>query len=283
MDLNMTVLTPEIFSAEGWQEPTRQPRWNTILLAGDRPGLDPLAAHFGVASKALVPVAGQVMASRVLETLVNHPRLGRVHVMAQDTARLFAHPDMVGMAHHPRVCPVPSGRGIAASIAATLRLHAPEWPLLVTTADHVLLNRQMLDSFIEQSGDCDVAVGMVTRATSADEGLDGGRTWMPFRGAQVTGANLFALKSPRALAALEYWQKMEEHRKKPLAMAARLGPRLLLSMLFRQLSVEQAIAEVGNKLGLEARAVLIPHARAGVDVDKLADHQLVTELLAQSA
>lgn len=262
------------------QEHPAQFRWNAILLAGDRPGIDPLAEHFGVASKALVPVAGQAMASRVLSTLVSHPLLGKVHVLAQEPDRLFSHPDMQALAQDPRVIPVVAGRGIARSIAEALRLHSPEWPLLVTTADHVLLSREMIDSFIGQSGECDVAVGVVTKATFASEGMDSARTWMPFRGAEVTGANLFALKTPRALVALEYWQKMEDHRKKPLSMAWRMGPRLLLAVLLKRLTVEDAVAALGRKLGIRAHAVRIPHARAGVDVDKLRDHQLVTQSLA---
>lgn len=256
-------------------------RWNAVLLAGDRPGIDPLADHFGVASKALVPIGGRAMAARVLSVLVSHPLLDRVFVLAQQPDRLFSHPDMRALALHPRVVPVVAGRGIASSIMATLNQHTPEWPLLVTTADHVLLNHPMIDAFIDHSGNGDVAVAVVTKDTFASEGMDSARTWMPFRGAEVTGANLFALKTPGALAALDYWQNMEAHRKKPLSMAWRMGPRLMLAMLLKRLTVEQAVAALGRKLGIAAQAVRIPFARAGVDVDKLRDHQLVTQLLAE--
>jgi hypothetical protein len=44
-----------------------------LLVAGRRPGTDPLAAHFGVEDKALIAVAGEPMLSRVARVLADHP------------------------------------------------------------------------------------------------------------------------------------------------------------------------------------------------------------------
>ena len=140
----------------------------------------------------------------------------------------------------------------------------------------------MVDWFLDQACECDVAVGTVNRDSAATEDLDCGRTWMRFKDAQVTGANLFALRSDRVLPGLGFWQKIESHRKKPWRMAWEIGPGLLLRLLLKQIPFENAISEIGHRLGLEARALQIPYARAGVDVDKPSDHALVESLLARA-
>ena len=251
-----------------------------LLLAGDRPGGDPLAVQFAVSSKSLVPVAGRPMLDHVLETLLAHPRVASVYVLTQAPGMLFADAWLARYLRTDKVHAVSSGNSIAGSISSVLRSFALDWPVLVTTADHVLLNRETLDVFLEQAEDCDAAVGLVERSVAAAEALDTGRTWVRFGDVAVTGANLFALNSPRVFAGLQYWQRLETHRKRPWRMAWELGPAFLLDLALRRLSLAEAFDAAGRKLGLCARPAYIPFARAGVDVDKAADHVLVEKLLA---
>jgi GTP:adenosylcobinamide-phosphate guanylyltransferase len=263
------------------QQPVQ--KWTTILLAGDRTGGNPLTEHFGQTNKSLVEVAGKPMLAHVLATLLDHPKVGDIHILAQNPKLLFDHPALAPHCDNPRLHFVQSGNGIASSLAAVLRMPPLDWPILVTTADHVLLDGAMIDWFMTQSGSADVAVGVVNRAVAAADGLDKDRTWLKFRDVQVTGANLFALKSEEVFAALEYWSGLEQHRKRPWRMALQFGPGLLLAVLLRRLTLARAVEAVGRKLGVRARAVQIPYARAGVDVDKVADHLLVERLLAHDA
>jgi CTP:molybdopterin cytidylyltransferase MocA len=259
--------------------PEQAVRWRAVLLAGDRPGGDPLARQFAVSSKSLVPLAGKPMLGYVLDVLLAHPLIGEVLVLAQHPEVLFDHPALVRHGVDPRVRLVRSGRRISTSLAAALR--DSHWPVLVTTADHVLLDSAMLDWFFTHSDNCDAAVGVADRAVAAAEALDGGRTWLSFSDGDITGANLFAFNSSRVFAGLEYWKHLEAHRKKPWRMAWQIGPSLLLRMVFKRLSLDEGFAAIGRKLGLDVRAVRIPYARAGVDVDKYADHVLVESLLAR--
>ncbi|MBO9518170.1 MAG: nucleotidyltransferase family protein [Porphyrobacter sp.] len=258
---------------------TKAARWHTILLAGDRPGGDPLAQEFGVASKSLVPLGGKPMLAHVLQTLLSHPQVGDVLVLAQDPELLFKDPVLGAFRSDPRVCLSPSGGGIASSIASTLRQQQHEWPVLITTSDHALLDRGTLDWFFDNAVECDIAVGMVDREAFRADALEDKRTWLRFRDVAVTGANLFALNSQSVFPALDYWQSLESNRKKPWRMAWKLGPSLLVNFLLRRLTLIEAFGAAGRKLGVEARPVRIPFAYAGVDVDKLADHSLVESLL----
>ena len=74
-----------------------------LLLAGNRPGGDPLAAAFGVASKALVPLAGAPMLARVARALVDHPRIARVIVLSQPGIPLAEGEETRWLAADPRI------------------------------------------------------------------------------------------------------------------------------------------------------------------------------------
>ena len=53
-----------------------------MLLAGQRPGTDPLAEAYGIELKALVPIAGVPMVRRVLDTLLDIPAFDRIVIEA---------------------------------------------------------------------------------------------------------------------------------------------------------------------------------------------------------
>ena len=53
-------------------------RWTAIVLAGQRPGRDPLAENFGGMFKALVPIDGQAMVARVVALLLSMDAIERV-------------------------------------------------------------------------------------------------------------------------------------------------------------------------------------------------------------
>jgi len=253
--------------------------WTAILLAGQRPGTDPLAAHFGMRWKALVPVGGEAMLARVARTLLASPSVGRVVILAQDPAALLAG-ECAWLAAEPRVAVATSAAGIAASVATVAGSAAAPWPVLVTTADHPLLTPAMVEAAIGGAGEVDVAVGMVGARVLLGRYPDNRRTWLRFRGEAWTGANLFMLRTPAAARALALWSAVEGDRKKAAKLLWRLGPWLALRAATRTITLAGAMARAGRKLGLTAAPVALPFAEAGIDVDKPADHALAERILA---
>ena len=254
--------------------------WTALLLAGQRPGIDPFAAAMGVERKALVEVGGVPMLARVARTLLDCPEVSRVVVLAQDTAALTAHPATAWLATDARIGFATTGAGIAASIAAVGGSGAAPWPVLVTTADHPLLTPAMVAAFLRGAGTADVAFGVVERAVVLAAYPENRRTWLKFRGGAWSGANLFALRSERAQVALSLWAGVERDRKSGWRLILRLGPLLLAGALLRILSLEWAVARLGRNLGIEARAVALPFAEAAIDVDKVSDYRLAEQILA---
>ena len=155
-------------------------------------------------------------------------------------------------------------------------------PLLVTTADHALLDVETVDEFLAYA-EGDIALGVVERETLMKRFPVAKRTWVRFRGGAYTGANLFALKTPKAAAAIELWRSVENERKKGWRVVSLLGPFVLIGTLLRLLSIDGALRRVGRKLGLDIRAVPLSNPIAGVDVDKPTDHFLAEQILAGRA
>jgi molybdopterin-guanine dinucleotide biosynthesis protein A len=255
------------------------PGWTAILLAGQRPGVDPLAHALGESRKAMVRVAGEAMLSRVAKTLLAVPSIGRIVVMAQ-TPELLFEGDCAWMRDEPRIGTVHSDSGIATSVSAVAGGEAAPWPVLVTTADHPLLTVPMVETMIAGARDADVAVGVVGRRVLLAAYPDNRRTWLKFKGEAWSGANLFALRSDRAQVALGLWSEVERDRKKAIKLIAHFGPWLAIRAITRTITLEAAMAAVGRKFGMVARPVALPFAEAGIDVDKVSDHALAEKILA---
>ncbi|WP_420140557.1 NTP transferase domain-containing protein [Sphingomonas sp.] len=253
-------------------------RWTAILLAGQRPGVDPLAAAFGQEWKALVPIAGEAMLSRVARTLLACPSIGRVLILAQTPDALLTG-DCAWLADEPRVGLASSGGGIATSIAVVAGGPAAPWPVLATTADHPLLTVEMVEAMIAGSAGADVAVGVVGRRVLLGRYPDNRRTWLRFADDGWTGANLFALRTPDAIRALDAWSTVEQDRKKAIKLVWHFGAWLAIRAVTRTITLAGAMRRAGRRLGFDARPVALPFAEAGIDVDKPADHALAESIL----
>ena len=242
-----------------------------ILLAGSRPGGDPLAAHFGVALKALIPLGGRPMILRPLAALRASKKVGEIVVLAQDPEQ-FA--DIL-----PNVRVERSGASIAATIETLCADPETRWPLLVTTADHALLDPATVDEFLRASAGSDIAIGVVDKNALTKRLPGTKRTWLQFRGGAVTGANLFALKSPKVAPAIALWRSIEQDRKRGWRLILLAGPLTLAGAALRLLTLGQVLARISRRLGLAITAVPLSNPLAGVDVDSVADHRLASAIL----
>jgi GTP:adenosylcobinamide-phosphate guanylyltransferase len=254
--------------------------WTALVLAGQRPGVDRLAAHFGREAKALIPVAGEPMLARVVRALADAPQIARIIIMAQDASALVADPAVAKAAGDTRIDARRSGRTISGSVLDAVNDPAIGLPVLVTTADNVMLTPATIAEFLTGAGAGDVGVAMVERGNLEGAVGPNRRTWLTFRDGAFTGANLFALTGPSAVNALRFWERVEQDRKSVPRLAAHFGPVLMVQLLMRRLTLAAAIAAAGRKLGASAAPVLLSDGRMGVDVDKPEDHALAERLLA---
>jgi GTP:adenosylcobinamide-phosphate guanylyltransferase len=253
-------------------------KYTAIVLAGSRPGRDAFAERFGAEFKALIPVAGEPMVRRPVRALLASRSIGRIIVLTQAPEQIAA-----VLPDDPRIEMRESGGTIAATMLRLTEGDAADWPLLVTTADHALLEAAMIDEFCSGAEASDIAIGVVERRALMQRLPATKRTWLKFRGGAYTGANLFALASPKVAPAIELWRSVEQDRKKGWRLVALLGPAVLLGAALRVLTIDAVLARLGRKLGLKVTAVRLFNPIAGVDVDKAEDHALAEAILAGRA
>ncbi len=245
------------------------------MLAGNRAGRpDPLALRAGVSHKAVLPVAGTPMVLRVIDALRACPGIGQVVVSADALPNA-----LLGAGVLMR----PEAASPSRSVAAVFEEFGA--PLLVTTADHALLSREVVEHFLlAASTGTDAgadAVAAVARSGVVLAAYPGSRrTWLRFRDGAFTGCNLFLLRTPHAARAVRFWQTVEQQRKSPLAMARLIGPAALLGYLLRLLTLRGALRVLGRRVGVRLAVAELPFADAAIDVDKADDLALVEAVLA---
>ena len=250
-----------------------------LVLAGTRPGGDPLAEYAGASHKALIDIGGTTMIERVVAALAAAPEVARILVAIDRPERLAG---LAGL--QPGVCnkplaTMPTAAGPSATVAAALAREGT--PLLVTTADHALLQAQWIHEFVAACpADADVVAALARRAAVEAAAPGSRRTWLRFADGDFSGCNLFLLAGPQAVGPVTLWQELEAARKQPLRLMQRLGWSFALRYRLGQLSSAAAAARLGEISG-HARVALVAmrDGRAAIDVDKPADLDLVRALV----
>lgn len=248
-----------------------------LVLAGTRAGGDPLAAYAGVSHKALIDVGGRTMIERVVGALAAVPEIGRIVIAIERPEVLSALAGLHPLACGKPVLTIPAAEGPSVSVASALRSEGT--PLLVTTADHALLRTEWLRSFL---GACpsqvDVAVALARREAVLAAAPAAQRTYLRFTDGEFSGCNLFLLRQPAAAGVVDFWQRMEAGRKRPLRMIKNLGVSFALRYRFGWLGLDDALARLGELTGARIGIVEMADGRAAIDVDKPADLDLVRRL-----
>lgn len=246
-----------------------------VVLAGTRPGGDPLAQAAGVSHKALIPIGGVAMLQRVLAALSAVPAVARIVVVIDRPDVLATLPGC-----SKPVTVLPASSGPSASVAHALEAEGA--PLLVTTGDHALLRPEWVEEFLAADNGRDDVLLALARRESVEAAVPGSvRTWLRFADGHYSGCNLFLLRTPAARGVVALWQQLEADRKRPLAMLRRLGFTYALRYRCGWLRLEQALSRLGHLSGARVRPVILGEGLAAVDVDRMADLNLVRTLVEQ--
>lgn len=259
---------------------TRMSRFTAIVLAGDRAPGDVVAVAAGVAGKCLTPVAGTPMVIRVLDALDASDEIGDCILCGPPRPIVDGSSDLLARLDRPGVGWVANQSTPSTSALAVLKSLPPDGPVLVTTADHALLSPEMVDHFCRSAREsgCDLAAALASHETimAAYPGMR--RTVTRLKDGAYCSCNLFAFMTPRAREAANFWRRVESQRKKPLRVVAVLGVMVVLRYLFGILTLDEALARLSRRLGMDIGAVKMPFAEAAVDVDTLADWKLVDDI-----
>jgi GTP:adenosylcobinamide-phosphate guanylyltransferase len=153
--------------------------------------------------------------------------------------------------------------------------------VLLTTADHALLNPHIVDHFCSEARmtGADVVAGvahyeLVTKAFPQTR-----RTATRLKDGAFCGCNLFAFLTPRARLAADFWRRVENQRKNPLRLIRVLGWIAVWRYITGQLSLAEALNRISGRLGFKAGVVVMPFPEAALDVDTVDDLRLIENII----
>lgn len=259
-------------------------RTTAIVLAGRRNGTtDPLALVAGVTHKCLVPVAGQPMLLHVIDALAANPRIGEIRVVIEDAALLRDLAPLRGLIGSGRLRGIGAQPNLVDSVLAGA--DGAAFPLLITTADNVMLTPESVDEMIDgcAAAQADAAVAFTRRAFVLAAHPDGQRKFYRFADDSYSNCNTYWLRDRAALKAAETFRSGGQFVKHPLRIVGAFGLINLIRFRFGIGTLEQAFARFSRRFRLRISPVILSDGAVAIDVDHARSHGVAEQLLAGRA
>ncbi|MCC7129289.1 MAG: hypothetical protein B6D39_01235 [Anaerolineae bacterium UTCFX2] len=251
---------------------------DAIVIAGGaaQPG-QPLYPLVGGQPKARLPVCGKPMIQWVLDALDNAQTIERVVIVGLADveglrcAKLAAAlPDQGGMLENIRYgvrrgLAMGSGSSCAAIVSSDIPAVLPE------QVDWVVRSAE--------ESEHDLYYNVVRRAVMERRFPGSNRSYVRLKDAEVCGGDLNVIRKSMATVNEELWGKIIAARKNALKQAALLGFDTLFLLIFRLMSLQDAVERVSRRVGVRGRALDCPYAEIAMDVDKPHQFELVQRYL----
>jgi GTP:adenosylcobinamide-phosphate guanylyltransferase len=254
-----------------------------LVLAGRRNAtLDPLAEKFGVSHKCLVPVRGEAMIARVLN-IVDAAFPGEpIFVSIEDFSILDGEPTAARLVREGRLKPVPAQEHIVDSVVSASAVTG--FPLLITTADNVLMTPQSLRRMAEEGRPpVDALIAMARKGDIRATHPQGQNRFYEFKDDGFSNCNMFWIGSERALRATEAFREGGQFAKKPERIVKAFGILNLLRFRLGRHTLAQMLGFISGRFGVEVRAVVFDgEGRLAIDVDNERTHGVAEEVLARA-
>jgi hypothetical protein len=94
------------------------------------------------------------------------------------------------------------------------------------------------------------------------------RSFTRLKDINVCGGDLGVIKLDLYTKKKDFWREISRARKSVLRMAALIGIDILLLLLLRRLTLDDAVNRVTRRLNITGKGLLCPYAEIGMDIDK---------------
>ena len=245
--------------------------FSAVILAGSRAGENGADVFGGAAHKALIKLEGRTLLCRVSDALRA--------AGASEIAVSCSEGPVADCARDLGLTIIPPAVGPSGSVLVAFEELGT--PILVTTADHALLQADWVREVVDGTPpNADLGVMLASRDVVEAAMPGSKRTYLRFADGHWSGCNLFYLRTDKAKAAIRLWQEIEADRKRPLRIVRRLGFGTLVSYLLGRLTLQQALTKLGANIGISPKMVPASNGLAAVDIDKPQDLADVQAFLA---
>ncbi len=254
-----------------------------VVLAAQRTGvINPLAERAGVSHKCLAPIGTgsdrRALIRHVLDTLVRVPDLAAIRISIEPDAHDALGPVIADYARYDvPISLVSSDDIIVTSVEQATT--GTNGPVLITTADNVLLTQDAVRLVREAVREADAVIGVAREDRVKAAHADGQRNFYPLSDGGIANCNLYALRSRDALKAAEVFREGGQFMKNPGRMVRAFGLFNLVLLRLGWLKLDAAMDRLGRKLGLTIKAVAFEDGALAIDVDNERTYAVCEELL----
>lgn len=245
---------------------------DAVVTAGGipQPG-EPLYSYSRGEAKALIDIAGKPMIQWVLDALGEAHTIERVVLIGlTDRTNLTCKKPVTYLSNQGKMLD-----NIKAGTSKVLELNPKAKYVLFVSSDIPGIKGEMVDWVVNtclETGD-DLYYNVIRREDMEERFPSSKRTYTRLKDMQVCGGDLIPARASIVFQHTELWSSLIETRKVPARQGYIIGGiGLLFKYVFRQLTIDDVIKRVADKLGLKGRALVCPYPEIGMDVDK--PHQL---------
>ena len=256
-------------------------RYTALVLAATRGNRDPLALAGGVSHKAFIDLAGVPMLRRVVASVVDSGRVGRVIVSIEAEAMDEAREVLAGLAGDVPILYLASKDNIGASVTAAEDVYSDLLPLIITTGDNGLHTGEIVRSFCDQLDSVteDGAIGLTDARYVMEKYPEGARAFHRFRDGAFSSCNLYAMLTPQAMAGARVFESGGQFGKKPRRLIGAFGLLAFLVYKSRLMKVRPFLRFLSRAIRVRTVPVELPFAEGPIDIDRMSDWQLAERVI----
>jgi len=255
-----------------------------LILAGKRAGaVDAIASAAGVSHKCIAPVAGEPMILHVVRTVAQAMPGAPILVSIDQARAIDGLPEIATLIRSGRLSIATASDNIVDSIATAVC--TARFPVIVTTADNVLLSVETLNRFagFGPASGADAVVAVTRREAVLAAHGEGQRRFYELRDGAYSNCNLYWLGNARALKAAEAFRGGGQFAKHPARIVAAFGVINLIRFRYRLVSLAGLFGHLGKRFGVVIKPLTLSDGSQSIDVDNECTLRVTEELLARQA
>lgn len=246
---------------------------DAIILAGGKSADDPLSEMTHGELKSMLPIAGKPMVQWLLDAISASKSI--------DTVALIGIEDASALKCSKPLITLPDEGTLIGNMQLGSKkldeIHPNETHVVSFSADIPTVTPEIIDHLVAiyQKCEFDIYYGVVERSIMEKRFPGSKRTYIKVKNMEVCGGDLNSFSKRAVLKPDALWQDLIKSRKNPLKQAAMIGIDSLLLLMLGLIDLDQVATRVCRRVGITGKALRVPFAEVGMDVDKPFQYEMV--------